>query len=65
MQTLRASLIVAGWLAISFQTQAVEASAYSLCWITNSNQTTVEVVGLDEKSLRQLQEANWHAAYRQ
>ena len=36
-----------------------EASTFSLRWTTNSNQTSVEVAGLGDGTLRQLQGANW------
>jgi hypothetical protein len=49
------------WLAIPLLATAAEASSYSLRWSTTSNQTTVEVLGIDEKQLRQLQETNWQA----
>jgi hypothetical protein len=52
-------LILSIWLAVLFQAAIAEASTYSLRWTTNSNQTSVEVVGIDEKTLRQLQETDW------
>lgn len=57
----RASLILVICLAIPFPTPTAESSGYSIRWTTNSNQTTVEVVGLGETTLRQLQGTNWHA----
>jgi hypothetical protein len=50
------------WLAVSFPVRAAELPACSLRWNTHSNQTTVEVAGLSEKTLRQFQAANWQAA---
>ena len=58
---VRAGLVLAICFAIPYVAPGAEASAWSLRWNTNSNQITVEVVGLGEKTLRQIQGANWQA----
>jgi hypothetical protein len=57
----RAGLLLAGWLAISFQTRPAEPSPVSIRWNTNSNQMAVEVVGISEKALRHLRSTNWQS----
>jgi hypothetical protein len=57
----RASLLLAGWLAISFQARPGEPSPVSIRWNTNSNQMAVEVVGISEKALRYLRSTNWQS----
>jgi len=59
---LRARLIIAIWLAIPILTSAAEPSTVSLRWNTNSNPTIVEVAGLNEQTLRQLQRTDWQTA---
>jgi hypothetical protein len=58
---LQASLLVAVWLTIPSLTSAAATSTFSLRWTTNSNPTIVEVAGLSEQTLRQLQVTNWQA----
>jgi len=60
--TLRASLLLVGWLGVSYPASAAETSTYSIRWNTNSTPPMVEAVGLNEKALRQLQESNWQTA---
>jgi len=58
----RASLLlVASWLASSFPANSVEPSSVSIRWHTNSNQPAVEVVGLNEETLRHLLNTNWQS----
>jgi len=60
--TIRASLLLAGWLAIPAPGLTAETSAHSIRWVTNSDRAAVEVLGVGEKTLRQLQETGWQSA---
>ena len=55
----RAGLLFATCLTIPWGGRGAESVAYSVRWNTNSNQTTVEVLGIDPKKLHQIQVANW------
>ena len=53
--------LLVGCFAIPCLASAAETPGISLRWNTNSIPTTVEVVGLGETALRQLQATNWQA----
>jgi Bacterial Ig-like domain len=58
----RVSLAFACCLAISLPAPAADASTYLLYWNSNSSSTIIEVSGLTESTLRQLQTVNWQSA---
>lgn len=53
---------IAFCLVLPVPISAAETPGYSIRWNTNSNQTSVEIAGLGEKTLRQLRGANWEIA---
>lgn len=58
----RVSLVFAFWLAISLPTLAAEPVAYSLRWNTNSVPPIIEVSGVAQPALQQLQTSHWQTA---
>jgi hypothetical protein len=58
----RASFFFVSWFAILFQAAAAATLGYTVRWNPNSKLPTVEIVGLGEKTLRELQAKAWQSA---